>query len=279
MTTFQDTCHHGKMTKVDRYKWKIQDKPGRMQMIDKLDLEIEEEYQRDGMLEKNIAKSREIASEWSWIACGVIVVAERNGRRYVVDGQHRVNAARMRSDIQDLPCIVFRSHGIEEEALGWLTIQTKRKPVTSFEKFKALIAIKDPAAVMVKDLVESAGLTMDRTGTVRTVACVTAMLTAARNRGDILRRVWPLIALLCSGTHVTNILVKALVHIERKMPEGQSLTDPAYSRRLMKIGAEGLLDAAKRAAVYHENGTAEIWAAGMVEAINKGHRNRLELRK
>ena len=112
----EEKVHNGNITKVERYNWKMQDSPGALRMVKKGDLQVDHTYQRNANEMKLIA----IAKDWSWIACGAIVVADREGVLFVVDGQHRVLAARKRSDIAELPCLVFKTHEAKQEAKGFL---------------------------------------------------------------------------------------------------------------------------------------------------------------
>jgi len=246
-----------------------------MEMIDKHDLEVDRTYQRDLSDYRSVSMAR----DWSWIACGVIVVAERNGKRYVVDGQHRVNAARKRSDITDLPCIVFRSNGIEEEARGFLVTQTARNAVTSVDKFRAMLAINDPHAMMVNELVESCGRVISKASGPNTCQCASAMIAAAREDSAALRRIWPIIAHICEGKAMVDIIIKAFMHIERRMPDGQSLADPSWARRMMRLDCDEIVLAARRAQALDGSSGPAVWSSGIIKLINKGHRNRLELRK
>ena len=61
-----------KTTKVDRYKWKLVDLPGKVHLIHKDELHIDPAYQR----EASLGKIRAIAGKWSWIACGAIIVGQ-----------------------------------------------------------------------------------------------------------------------------------------------------------------------------------------------------------
>ena len=63
-------------------------------------LQIDEGYQRG--IEEGGSQSliRRIAQGWDWRLCQVLVVARREeGGLFVVDGQHRLAAARMRGGI------------------------------------------------------------------------------------------------------------------------------------------------------------------------------------
>lgn len=270
----EETIFGGRLTKVERYNWQIQDSPGVLLMMNKADLDVDHTYQRDA---KEV-KLLEIARSWSWIACGAIVVAERNGKFFVIDGQHRVMAARKRSDIQQLPCVVFQTHEVKQEAKGFLTAQTKRKPVTAPEKFRALVAIQDPEAMMVQDLLNQAGRTASDGGKgANCVTCIGVLLRWAKLDAQTLRAVWPLIISVSDGEPVVERIVESLIYIAKRMPPGMSLMDREWQRRVLKVGAKALLEGAARASAYYARGGAKIWASGMIDTINRGHRNRLEL--
>lgn len=88
LTISEDLTHTGQ-SKTERYKWKMLDKPGTFRLISKDRLEFNrDDYQRDALEPKVL----ELAANWSWFACGVILVAHRAGRFYVFDGQYRTLA-------------------------------------------------------------------------------------------------------------------------------------------------------------------------------------------
>jgi hypothetical protein len=273
MMATEEKVHNGKMTKVERYKWKVQGAPGHQRMVNKNDLQIDHTYQRNA----NDMKLMAIARDWSWIACGSIVVADREGVLFVVDGQHRVMAARKRSDITELPCLVFKTHEAKQEAKGFLAAQTQRKPITSVEKFRALVTVEDPAAMVVQELLNSTGHAPGNGMSAMSVKCVGVLIKEADTDAATLCKVWPLIAVVSEGKPVHARLIEGLLYIEKRMPEGDSLTDRDWLKRVKKAGVDALLEGAAKASAFYSHGGAKVWAAGMVEAINRGHRNRLEL--
>ena len=273
MIATEDKVHNGKITKVERYKWKVQDAPGQQIMVNKNNLQVDHTYQRSA----NDAKLMAIARDWSWIACGSIVVADREGVLFVVDGQHRVMAARKRSDITELPCLVFNTNEAKQEARGFLAAQTQRKPITSVEKFRALVTVEDPAALIVQELLNSTGHAPGNGASSKSVKCIGILLKEANTDASILCKMWPLIASVSEGKVVHARLIEGLLYIEKRMLDGNSLTDRDWQNRVKKAGADALLDGASKAAAFYTAGGAKVWAAGMVEVINKGHRNRLEL--
>lgn len=263
---------HG-LSKVERYGWTIKDRPGALLDIPKGDMRVDETYQRAA----NENKIRAIAREWSWIACGVIIVAERDNVFYVVDGQHRVIAARRRADIKTLPCIVFETTGAVEEAAGFLRANTQRKMLGGVDRFRALVATGNPAAVFVRDLCAAVHREVKATGAANSVRCVMTLLKYAAQDPKTLEKLWPLINSLHEGEVISERIVEGLMYLEQHMPKGESLTDRKWHDRVLRIGAASLIEAANKASAFYARGGAKVWAIGMVQALNYKHRYRLIL--
>ena len=118
---YAETLPHGQ-SKKDRYGWSNPGQQGKQILIDKFDLEIPVEYQRDLSEQKVV----ELTKLFMWAAFGVLTIVERDGRFLVADGQHRLYAVLRRSDVTFVPCIVFKVNSIEEEAKIFLAINTSR---------------------------------------------------------------------------------------------------------------------------------------------------------
>lgn len=264
----------GSYTKIERYKWDIRDEPGVFLDIPKHDLLVDDSYQRD-CVDPKIAR---LTKDWSWIACGALIVADRDGLFYVIDGQHRLMAARKRSDIKSLPCMVFSAKSIVEEAGAFNRANSNRKPLTGVERFKALVMSRDPIALFVQRLCSMVGRQVKNDGASDAVRCVSTMMKHAQLCGSILERLWPIMNQIMEGQPMNEKIVDALVFIEQHMPQGHSITDKFWKERLMRVGATGLLAGAQRAASFYSKGGAKVWAIGMVQALNYKARLRLELR-
>lgn len=141
----------GRMSKVEVYGWEIVDSPGKFKWIEKGFLNVDDDYQRDNL---NLARVVRIASAWSWVRLGTLLVAERpDTSLWVFDGQHRKLGADRRSDITKLPCMVFASTGMRQEAGNFLNVNSDRGPVKSVDTFKAKLVAGDPVATSVKKLI------------------------------------------------------------------------------------------------------------------------------
>lgn len=259
--------------KVARYGWKMQDEPGEFRMIDKRVLQIDEVYQRD----INESRSNEFASDWSWLACGALIVAERWNLFYVVDGQHRLIAARKRSDISHVPCLIFKSTGREKEAGGFVVTNVRRKAPKSLDMHKARVVSGDEMSVFVEGWVTRRGFLIKNSRGVKSIRCVNLLVKMARQDIGVFEIVMDTVLRLCGDQHdVNEKLIDGLRYLHVNTEGG--LSDKRLMGRVEGIGARGLMDAAMRAAAYYTEGGPNVWAAGMLKEINKGLQRKFEFK-
>lgn len=245
-------------------------------MINKVDLKIDPQYQRELVP----AKVRDITAQWSWIACGAIIVAERNGDFWAIDGQHRVAAALRRSDIQLLPCIVFQSQGVADEAESFLRVNTNRKPIDSIAKHRAKLAANDEDAAFIESTLKACGLKVaSSSDQPLSVHCLGWCAKRVKDDRDAFASVLSLVAQMAIDTDYPKPLpsrvLDGLWHINTRCAAG--LNDKRLVERIKSIGVDRLLHAANRAAQLYAAGGAKIWAQGMLEEINKGLRYKYTL--
>lgn len=125
------------------------------------ELEIDPAYQRSVEGEASQKLIRRIAQHWNWDLCQPLVVAARpDGSRMVIDGQHRLVAARMRGDIAQLPCQVVHYASAADEAASFVHLNQLRRPLTRVELFKAAVASEDPESCAILTAMERAGLSI-----------------------------------------------------------------------------------------------------------------------
>ncbi len=125
------------------------------------DLHIDESYQRSIDNGPSQALVRRIAVGWDWSLCQPLIVAKRDdGTLYVIDGQHRLAAARLRNDIWDLPCVVVASRSADEEAAAFVALNRERRALGRLDLFKAALAADDGEASLIMDALTDAGLSV-----------------------------------------------------------------------------------------------------------------------
>lgn len=256
----------GKTSKIERYGWILRDSPGVFMEIDKQELHIDHEYQRD---EVNVDKVRSIASSWSWVGCGSISVALRpDGRFFVFDGQHRVLAAKTRSDIDVLPCMVFECDSVAKEAAGFLVTNSERKPVTAIDKFRSLVITEDQAAQRVKEVLSDLGLEISKTANrPGQIKCIARCLTLATSDFECFKKTLALSGRLCRDiAPVHEDIVAGLFHLHRKHG---LLDDPRFVRRVVDVGHAAIVDGIRRSRIFRGKGGELTLVEGILAAVNK----------
>lgn len=120
------------------------------------ELSVDGAYQRT----PNPRAVQAIAANWDWRLCAPLTVSRRGDppSLYVIDGQHRLEAAKMRGDIPYLPCIVSVFGSMAEEAGCFVEVNTKRQRVSALDTFRAELAAGDAKAVQISRMVSDAGL-------------------------------------------------------------------------------------------------------------------------
>jgi hypothetical protein len=254
--------HKGKISKVARYLWREDTKPGHFEWVDKHNLSVDDRYQRDLLQEK----VKGIAAKFSWPIFGVLIVAERSDGFYVVEGQHRLAATMLRADVTDVPCMVFESESLVQEAEVFLGSNTWRRPPTAVAKFKALRVVGDDPALLVEQLVKESGRTISEASSATSISCISTLLDHAKVRPDTLKQAWPLICACCAGERMPRVLVDGVVYIVQHTTAG----DERRVARIASMSARDLIESAYKNAGLHGKAGPKIWANGMVIAINRG---------
>jgi hypothetical protein len=264
-----DMLGASKTSKVQRYGWRVVDEPGSFMMIPKDDLTINREaYQR----EQTLAKVQRLTAEWSWMACGVLTVALRDDAFWVIDGAHRQMAAMRRADISDLPCLVFSSADVAEEALGFVRANQNRKPITAVERLRAMATSGDAIAQKIEKLASSAGRRVAKQSKPHTLTCVAEIEKSLRADERAFMEIWPLLVQITEGAPMHRDLVKGLFYCHRNMEGGQDLTMEPWRSRVVRNGATGLLDHMQKAKAFHGKLGDRTLAQGVIAAINKHSR-------
>lgn len=124
------------------------------------ELLIDKDYQRSLENKSSVALIRRIAQGWDWTLCQPLVVSQRTDGLYVVDGQHRLAAARLRGDINDLPCVINSYASLSLEAASFVAINKQRRALNAMDTFRAALAAGDEAAIAAAELMADAGLSL-----------------------------------------------------------------------------------------------------------------------
>jgi len=145
-------------------KWPIaKGNPPSVENRNPSELNLDESYQRSTDNGASTALIKRIANGWDWRMCLPLVVSKRDdGSLWVIDGQHRLAAAKLRGDIPFLPCCVGVFGSVADEAAMFVAMNRARKPMNRLDDFHAALAASDAEAIEIQDLVSEAGLTISR---------------------------------------------------------------------------------------------------------------------
>jgi hypothetical protein len=125
------------------------------------ELGVDEAYQRSTALAASVSLIRRIAQYWDWGLCQPLAVARRpDGSLMVVDGQHRLAAAKLRRDIAHLPCVITAFANQGDEAAAFVALNQQRRPLSNLDLFKAALAAGDTTAKAIVAAMTKAGLTL-----------------------------------------------------------------------------------------------------------------------
>ena len=158
-------------------------------------LQIDPRYQRTIEADKGGKLVSRIATRWDWALCQTLIVSRRPaadglpGGLFVVDGQHRLAAARLRGDIQVLPCVVVDHDDVASEAAAFVALNQERRPLTQFALWRASIAAGDAAACAVETIVATSGFTIVGSNSIRNAGelnAIAAIRGFHRVHGDAL---------------------------------------------------------------------------------------------
>lgn len=262
----------------------VENKPGTYMMVALGDLRVDTEYQRS-VTGKQVDN---IAGDWSWIACGTLTVAHRQHDKkstfHVIDGQHRLEAAR-RIGIAEIPCLIFEATTQAEEAHNFLVTNTNRRIVAIINRYRALLVEGDHVALKVKELLTIvgreavAGGGQYRKGLAggNYIVCLDFMMRAIEQDEETFARIWPLAHEIADTKIITKDLLSGLFYIERYL-SNTSVTDRHWRRRLLQIGFDGLTKSITETKTYEGRSGAAVCAKGILRAVNKGLRYKLTIK-
>lgn len=120
-------------------------------------LKVDERYQRDTSSNRSKAIINKIARELVWRRFGAIAVVPDDDEWFVVDGQHRVEAVRMRGDVTHVPGVVMNGISAAKAAADFVAINKDRVRLTPQQEYKAMVEAGDPVACGAQLVADSVG--------------------------------------------------------------------------------------------------------------------------
>lgn len=125
-------------------------------------LQVDHRYQRD-IAQAGQAHVNRLLRAFNWNCYQPIIVSERGDGTYaVIDGQHRLEAARKHPLINELPCYIVDAPTVAAQAAIFSTVNGRRLGLTSLQKFWASHAAGEEQAVAVHAICKRHGVTILR---------------------------------------------------------------------------------------------------------------------
>lgn len=163
-------------------------------------IKVDKNYQR----EENAKHVDNIVKHFNWRKFQPVTLAQRpDGSFNVVDGQHRVAAAKLHPRVIDIPALIFESSGeIVDEANIFVEVNSNRRGITPIEKHIAAVAAQKPESLGLNAALAAVGCQVadykgHKGGNVTNA--VAACMGAIRKNGEdsfksairTLRQAWP----------------------------------------------------------------------------------------
>jgi hypothetical protein len=259
--------------KVLKFGWKKDSLQGVPFLARKEDLHVDETYQRSVISEPKVLQ---MAQAWSWLSCGSLIVAERDGKLRLIDGQHRWVAAMRRSDVTELPCLVFKTESAEEEAMAFFLCNCARTNVTPFDKLRALLSAHDPLAIDAVNLMQQYGYRPSAGEGPNTLRCVAMFVGMMKSDRGVLKKVWPIVAELHDNQAIRARVLADLVYIGKHGTD--DVTSSTWRIRVLRAGIDAISGSIDRKYGEIAQGGAKVFALGALEVINRGVRGNHRLR-
>lgn len=124
-------------------------------------LVVDPRYQRTTGSVRSRANIRQIAEAFTWAKFQPVTVTPAAiGAYAVIDGQHRIEAARMRPDITMVPCWIVSAPEVRAQARAFVGINRDRVAPTPIQMHHAAVAAGDPDALHITEVCAKAGVTI-----------------------------------------------------------------------------------------------------------------------
>jgi hypothetical protein len=120
---------------------------------------VDERYQRSLNSDRSMALVERIAAGFKW-SCFQAVLAVKDGERWLIlDGQHRVEAARRRK-IKEVPAVVVSAGSIAEQAAAFVRANLDRVAVNAFALHHARLVAGEERAALIDRICQASGLSV-----------------------------------------------------------------------------------------------------------------------
>lgn len=220
------------------------------------------------------ARVEQILASLDLDAFGEPVLSHREGRYYIIDGQHRTRAmAQFLGDGWEkatILCKVYEDLNEQEEARLFRQLNTVLS-TTAYDKFKVGVTAGYEEETRIKSIVEAAGLHISRSRkeTTGAVSAISSLRNAYRLSPKSLMFALKLASESYGDTGLEGSIIEGFAQLHNRYDRAldDSMTIEALSSA--RGGVKGLMNAAAKRRLTTGNSIAICIAAEAVEIINR----------
>ncbi len=256
--------------KLVRYRWAKPTTPGQYRSILKSLLNLDDSYQRDKTSSEAVLR---IARDWDWLLFRTLGVAERPDKSlWVFDGGHRLRASFYRSDIKELPCMVYPLDELAEEARAFIAgakLNTKINPIDTFHASQTAL---EPNAVRTAEILSEFGLAVKKTAHgPNQLKCISTIQNAiAEDEKTACDTIAACIA-ICNESSISGAVFRGLFRLARHVG-GQEFF-AKYGDGIANLTQAEIEKAIRQFTAEVGKGGEVIGAKAILGLLNKGKRS------
>ena len=223
-----------------------------------------QEYQRS-LSQTHIARA---VANFDLYQINPVKVSRRDGINYVFNGQHTIEIVAHVSGSRETPvwCMIYDDLNYEHEANIFANQMKYVKTLQPLEVFKANLEAGSDDQLIIRDLVESYGLTIGNKKQHGTICCIATLESIYTKYGyQVLNRILRLIISTWEGdinsfsANIFNALTKLVVTF------GDSLNDEIFKERVGNVSVKQLVRMAKE----RRSGSMGVAEAMLIEYNGK----------
>lgn len=210
-----------------------------------------------------------IAAEFDLEKLGFPVVSSRDGSYWIVDGQHRIAAAKMFgfTDTDTIQCEVYEGLTEKEEAEFFLG-RDFRRGVHPFDKFRIAVTAERTVETAIQRLANVNGIKISKSDG---ISCVGTLKTIYERSGPVvLGRTLRIIRDAYGDAGYDRAVVDGVAMVCARYGDQFSAEDATAKLGNIHGGVNGLLGAAAKLRLQTGNAKSSCVAGAVVEALNKG---------
>jgi hypothetical protein len=263
--------------KKDCYNWATISEPGEFRLIDKYDLKIDGDYQREPTSKARIL---EIAKNFDWKLFGAISVIERTDKTlWVFEGGHRTRACFYRDDVKLVPCMVFKDvNKLEDEAKAFIGSNKLKSSVNSYDYFKASVVAKEPISMKVENILDRYGYKISRNGGPFSFSAIATFRNLVYRNEKLAEKVFGFWANMAGGSQISASVLRGLFVLTAKLEGKINVIDSDNSKRFIEYGITGCETIILRKKIETSKGGELVEAIALLDILNKRRRQKYTIK-